>query len=207
MSITTNPIMIEFVQKNSMVHHIEGLWEITKYNHYIFTIVNSMNVSKAMCVEWLFRKPNWYTYNTENLFQQEVWRPNKLCCNLNSRPRNRGLGHIIEIHLKVPPNEHVKQEWCKTSGQSLRKWLKTWIMIYFEVQNDPEIGPLRLIWPKTGILIYFGVQKLGLLRPIFSTPLKEIAMSMWSNTDVKPVKTFWENDQRPEFWFILGPKN
>ena len=29
---------------------------------------------------------------------------------------------------------------------------------------------------------------------------------MWSNTDVKPAKTFWENDQRPEFWLISWPK-
>ena len=26
---------------------------------------------------------------------------------------------------------------------------------------------------------------------------------MRSNTDVKPVKTFWENYPRPEFWLIL----
>ena len=29
---------------------------------------------------------------------------------------------------------------------------------------------------------------------------------MWSNTDVKPVKTFLESDQTPEFLFTLGPK-
>ena len=63
--------------------------------------------------------------------------------------------------------------------------------------------------PATGIFTYFGAQsgpKIGPLRPIFSTHLKVLAMSMWSNTDAKPVKTFWENDQRPEFLLILGPK-
>ena len=46
--------------------------------------------------------------------------------------------------------------------------------------------------------------KNGPLRPIFSTPLKILAMSMWSNTDVKPVKTVRENDQRLQYWLIWG---
>ena len=58
-------------------------------------------------------------------------------------------------------------------------------MVYFKAQNDLKIGPLR---------------------PIFSTPLKVPEMRMWSNTDVKPVKTFWENEQRLEFQLILGSK-
>ena len=29
---------------------------------------------------------------------------------------------------------------------------------------------------------------------------------MWSNTDVKPVKSFWESDQSPEFWLTLRSK-
>ena len=29
---------------------------------------------------------------------------------------------------------------------------------------------------------------------------------MWSNTDVKPMKTFWGSDQTPEFWLTLGLK-
>ena len=58
------------------------------------------------------------------------------------------LGYIIEIHIKKQNNEHVKQECCETSWKSLRKWLKTWIIIYFRTQNNQEIGPLRLIFNK-----------------------------------------------------------
>ena len=60
---------------------------------------------------------------------------------------------------------------------------------------------------RSEFLTYFGVQsgpKIGPLRPIFSTHLKVLAMCMWSNTDVKPVETSWENYQRTEFWW--GPK-
>ena len=28
---------------------------------------------------------------------------------------------------------------------------------------------------------------------------------MLTKTDAKPVEIFWENDQRPELWPILGP--
>ena len=48
---------------------------------------------------------------------------------------------------------------------------------------------------------------IGSLGPTFYTPLKVVAMSTWNNTDVKPVKTFWENNQRPEFWACFGTKN
>ena len=37
--------------------------------------------------------------------------------------------------------------------------------------------------------------KIGPLRPIFSTHLKVLVMNMWSNTDVTPVKNFWESEQ------------
>ena len=62
-------------------------------------------------------------------------------------------------------------------------------------------------------LNYFGAQsgpKAGPLGPIFSTHLKVLAMSMWCITDVKPVKTFWESDQTPEFdllWDLKWPRN
>ena len=110
----------------------------------------------------------------------------------------------------------------------------TWIVIYLGAQNDPEIGPLAgtniqhtsngSIYTKTdaqavGIfwendqrpefwLIWraHGGPKIGPLRPIFSTHLKVLGMSMWSNTVVKPVKTFWESDQTPEIYLTLGPK-
>ena len=31
-------------------------------------------------------------------------------------------------------------------------------------------------------------------------------MSIWNNTDVKPLETFWENDQRPQFYTYSVPK-
>ena len=61
----------------------------------------------------------------------------------------------------------------------------TWIMIYLGVQNDPEIGPLA---------------------PIFNTALKVALIDMYTKTDAQPVGIFWENDQRPEFSLIWGPK-
>ena len=138
----------------------------------------------------------------KNKQKQDAWRPNKLA--------------FMAHHWNTPestPSEHVKQELYETNEKFLRTWAK--------------IGPLR---------------------PIFSTPPKVLAISMWSNTGVKPVKTFfekmtkdwnfdlfgghfgafqadiqhtskswytehvklktdvkpvetcWENDQRPEFW-------
>ena len=62
---------------------------------------------------------------------------------------------------------------------------KTWIMIYLGAQNDPESGPLG---------------------PIFNIPLKVAQIDMYTKTDAKPAKNFWENDQRPEFLLILAPK-
>ena len=70
---------------------------------------------------------------------------------------------------------------------------------FFLNHQRPEFQP---IW---------GAQsdpKIGPLSPMFSTPLKVLTMSMWSNTDMKPVKTFGENDQRLEFWLSgskIGP--
>ena len=61
----------------------------------------------------------------------------------------------------------------------------TWIMIYLGAQNDPEIGPLG---------------------PIFNTLLKLAQIDMYTKTDAQPVGNIWENDQRPEFWLIWGPK-
>ena len=92
--------------------------------------------------------------------------------------------HILHTSKSVC-NGHAKQYWCETSENLLRKWPKTLIFTYFVAQNSPQIGPLR---------------------PIFHTPLKVLAMSMWSNTTVKPMKTFWDHDQSPEFWLILESK-
>ena len=55
----------------------------------------------------------------------------------------------------------------------------------------------------------FGAQsgpKIRPLRPIFSTHIKVLGMSMWSNAVVKPVRTFLESDQTPEICLTLGPK-
>ena len=66
-------------------------------------------------------------------------------------------------------------------------------------ENDEKFDFLFIWGPKVA-------KKIAPLRPIFSTLLKVFAMGMRSNTDVKPVKTFLKNDQRPEFLHILWPK-
>ena len=96
-----------------------------------------------------------------------------------------GLWGQYSTHLKKVAQWHIHQDWTETSGAFLRKWPKIRIFTYFGAQSSPEIGPLR---------------------PIFSTHLKVLAMSMWSITGVKPVKTFWEIGQIPAFWLTLGPK-
>ena len=134
----------------------------------------------------------------------------------------------IQHTYKCSSHWYVNKDWHKTSGNCLRKWPKYQILTYLGDQIGPKIGSLRPIssiylkvlamsmwsnidvkpmktflrkWPKTGILTYFGAQsgpKIGSLRPIFHTSLKVLAMSMWSNTDVKPVKTLCKSDERPE---------
>ena len=44
------------------------------------------------------------------------------------------------------------------------------------------------------------------LRPICNTPLKVAQIDMYTKTDEKPVESLWENDHRPEFLFMVGPK-
>ena len=64
-------------------------------------------------------------------------------------------------------------------------------------------------WPNTRYFTYFGAQsgpQIGPLRPIFSTYLKVLAMSIWSNTDVKPVKYFWKVMKHQNFDLFWGPK-
>ena len=92
--------------------------------------------------------------------------------------------HILHT-FKRTCTEHVKQYWYESSESFLRKWPKTLTLTYFGAQNGPKFGPLR---------------------PIFYTPLKVLAISTWSNTAMKPVKTFWESDQGPEFLLTLGSK-
>ena len=81
---------------------------------------------------------------------------------------------------------HVNYDWCETSGNCLRKWPKTGIFIYFRAQSGPQFGPLR---------------------PIFSTPLKVVTMSMGIHSDVKLVVTFWKIIKDRNFGPILWPQN
>ena len=55
-STATNAIMIEFVQTNRMVNRMEGLCEVKKYTHYIFTIFNSMNEFIHSCKQGHVRR-------------------------------------------------------------------------------------------------------------------------------------------------------
>ena len=72
------------------------------------------------------------------------------------------------------------------------------------------VGNLR--WnndQRQGTPTYLGAQsvpKIGPLGPLFYTPLKVVTMSIWHNTVVKPMETFWENDQWTEFWTYFAPK-
>ena len=94
--------------------------------------------------------------------------------------------HSAVLHIytsKSSSNWLVNKDWCGNRGKLLRKWPQTGIFAYFGAQSGTKIGPLR---------------------PTFSTHIKVLALSMWSNTDVKSVKTFWENYQRPDFLLILG---
>ena len=78
-----------------------------------------------------------------------------------------------EAHILHTPettfNEHLKQHWCETSENVLRKWPNTRISTYFGAQNGPEIGPL---WP------------------VLYTFLKVAPMNMYSKIDVNPEETF-----------------
>ena len=92
--------------------------------------------------------------------------------------------YILHIS-KSTCNEHAKQHWCATSENLLRKGSKTLIPTYLRAQIGPKGGPLSLI---------------------LHTPLKELAMCVWSNTNVKPVHFFCESGQCPQFWLTLGSK-
>ena len=61
------------------------------------------------------------------------------------------------------------------------------------MQHKNDVKQMKNIWEndeKTEFLLHLGpivAQKLDL----WDTHPKVLAISMWSNTDVKPVKTFW----------------
>ena len=96
-------------------------------------------------------------------------------------PGNWAFEADIQHTTKRSSNWHAKHDSCETSGKFLQKLLKTGMYTYFVVQSGPKI------WP------------------ILSTHSKVLAMSMWSNIGVKPVKTFWENFD----WILtyLGAQN
>ena len=100
-------------------------------------------------------------------------------------PRNWASGVNIQYTTKSSSNWH----YTKTDAKPVEN--------VWENYQSPEF--LLIFWPKVD-------QKLWPLRSMFSTHLRVLAMSMWSNTDVKPVKIFWENGQRLEFLPIVGPK-
>ena len=100
-------------------------------------------------------------------------------------PDNRAYeAHILHSSKSIS-TEHVKQYWCWTKWNVLRKWPKTGIFTYFGAHNGPKIGTLR---------------------PIFYTPLKVAPMSMQNKIEVNTVETFWQNNRKPKFWSIWVPK-
>ena len=92
-------------------------------------------------------------------------------------PQNWDSRDDIQHISTSTSNWHVNQFWCESS-EKMRKWQKTGIFI-----RGPSIGPLR---------------------PIFHTPLKVLGMSMWGNTDVKHVKTFFEKMTKELNFYLFG---
>ena len=121
------------------------------------------------------------------------WQPNKIInCDMhdqNKRPdgltSSAASGNALWNTPKHTHNKHVKQEGCETSRKYIRKWLKTWIMFYLGAQNDPEIGPLRLI---------------------LNIPLKVAQIDMLTKTDAKPVESFEKMTKDRNFHLFWCPK-
>ena len=128
-------------------------------------------------------------------FSQEAWRPKKLCCKQ-------------KFTLKKPkhtPNKHVILERCETSGKYLKKWMTNDLNhVLFGAQNDPEIGlwdrHFHLFWAQSGL-------KIRPVRSIFSIHQRVLAMSMWSNTAVKPGKTCFEEMTKDLNFTNFGAQN
>ena len=136
------------------------------------------------------------------------------------------LGPEIGVHNwnthKSTPNKHMKQEWCETITEDLNydlfggpKWPGNWasrahirhtskINSNWHVHQDQWKFFEKMTKDRNFDL--FGGPTNWPLRPIFSTHIKVLGMGMWSNTVVKPVRSFWESDQTPEICFTLGPK-
>ena len=115
---------------------------------------------------------------TEDLNYDLFWGP-KWSGNLASETD-------IQHTSKSSSNWHVDQDWCETSGISFEKMTKDRI---FDLFWSPKCPP-----------------KIGHLRTIFSIPLKVLAMSMWSNADVKPAKRFEKITEDRNLDLLWGPK-
>ena len=116
--------------------------------------------------------------------QEALW-PNKLRCNLNSRPRNRAFGaHHWNTH-KSTPNKHAKQKLSETNVKYLRKWLNLrpelwsiwrpkitrkvdlWGQHTYESSSNWRVhedwcetsGKVLRKWPNNGICTYSGGPK------------------------------------------------
>ena len=80
------------------------------------------------------------------------------------------------------------------------------------MHTKTDAQPVEIFWENDQRPVFWLIwgpkvaQKNGPLRPIFSTHLKVLGMSMWSNTVVKPVKTFWEITKHQKFFLLWGPK-
>ena len=91
-------------------------------------------------------------YNLLN--QQEAWRPNKLHCNLNSRPGNRAAGtHYWNTH-KGTLSEHVKQDWCATRAKF---WENDWRAELWSI-SGPKMTAKLVLWGRYWIHLYKWLQ-------------------------------------------------
>ena len=79
------------------------------------------------------------------IFWENDQRPEFLLIWEPKGPKNwASEAHILHTS-KSTCNAHVKQYWCETSENFLRKWPNTRIFTYFGAQNGPEIGSMRPI--------------------------------------------------------------
>ena len=121
----------------------------------------------------------------------------KLCCNLNSRPRDKAFGAHNSNTSKKYPQRACKTRMMWNYWDIFRKWLKTWILIYLggpkrprnqaseaniqhnckkrrcpnlHVNQDWLETSVKVFrkWRKTGILTYLGVQNDPQIRLLWS---------------------------------------
>ena len=101
-------------------------------------------------------------------------------------PKNLGLWGPYSTHPKGTCSEYVKQCWSKNSENFLRKWRPEFLL---------PLGPKM-------------AHKLGLWGPYCNVHISDgtFHRAYKSKTDKNPEKIFWQNSQKPEFWFIWRPK-